>query len=186
MFTGSPIALVLFITDHRREPARLPHRRRSSNAASCARTACSGSASTSGSSPAASCTRTACICSRTCSRSSSSGSRWSGASGRSSFLLLYLIALVLADIGTCLKHRNNPDYASLGASGAILGVMFASIVYFPTQSLILFPIPLPIPAPLFAVGYLAYSYWQSRSRTWAASTTMRTSAARSRGWRSWG
>lgn len=82
--------------------------------------------------------------------------------GSLKFLLLYLVALVLSDIGTSLKHRNNPEYASLGASGAVLGVMFASIVYFPTQSLILFPIPLPIPAPLFAVGYLAYSYWQAK------------------------
>jgi membrane associated rhomboid family serine protease len=78
------------------------------------------------------------------------------------FLALYFIAMVLSEIGTCLKHRNDPDYASLGASGAILGVLFASIVYFPTQSLFIFPLPIPIPAPLFAVGYLIYSYYQSR------------------------
>jgi membrane associated rhomboid family serine protease len=69
---------------------------------------------------------------------------------------------VLSDLGTYFKHRNNPEYASLGASGAILAVLFASIVYFPGQSLYIIPIPIPIPAPLFAVGYLAYTWWSSR------------------------
>jgi membrane associated rhomboid family serine protease len=82
--------------------------------------------------------------------------------GSVQFFVLYLLALVLSDLGTCYKHRNDPNYASLGASGAVLGVLFASIVYFPNQSLFLFPIPVPIPAPLFAVGYLAYSYWASK------------------------
>lgn len=81
------------------------------------------------------------------------------------FVALYFIGMVLSEVGTCLKHRNDPNYASLGASGAILAVLFASIVYFPDQSLFIIPIPLPIPAPLFAVGYLAYSYYAGRRRT---------------------
>jgi membrane associated rhomboid family serine protease len=75
---------------------------------------------------------------------------------------LYLSALLISGIGTCFKHRNEPAYASLGASGAILGVLFASIVYFPRQSLFILPLPVPIPAPLFAVGYLAFSWYSSR------------------------
>jgi membrane associated rhomboid family serine protease len=82
--------------------------------------------------------------------------------GSVKFLLLYLIALVLSDIGTSLKHRNDPNFASLGASGAILGVMFAAIIYAPTSSIILFPIPVPIPAWLYAVAFLGYSYYRSR------------------------
>ena len=45
---------------------------------------------------------------------------------------------------------------------AILAVLFASIVYFPTQSLYVLPFPVPIPAPLFAVAYLGYSWYASR------------------------
>jgi len=82
--------------------------------------------------------------------------------GSGRFAALYFTGLLLSDVGTYFKHRNNPDYASLGASGAILAVLFASIVYFPNQSLYILPIPLPIPAPLFAVGYLAYTWWSSR------------------------
>jgi len=81
------------------------------------------------------------------------------------FLVLYFAGLICANIGTTYKQRNNPDYATLGASGAILAVLFAAIVYFPHQSLFILPIPIPIPAPLFAVGYLAYSYWSSRRAT---------------------
>jgi membrane associated rhomboid family serine protease len=81
------------------------------------------------------------------------------------FVSLYFIGMVLSEIGTCLKHRNDANYASLGASGAILAVLFASIVYFPNNSMFIFPLPVPIPAPLFAVGYLAYSYYQSRQNT---------------------
>lgn len=82
--------------------------------------------------------------------------------GTPRFLALYFIALVLSNLGTWVKHRDNPDYASLGASGAILAVLFASIIYFPGQSLYIIPIPVPIPAPLFAIGYLAYSWYASR------------------------
>jgi membrane associated rhomboid family serine protease len=78
------------------------------------------------------------------------------------FLLLYFAGLLLGNVGTYFKHRSDPNYSCLGASGAILAVMFASIVYFPSQRLFIIPIPVPIPAPLFALGYLAYSYYSAR------------------------
>ena len=78
------------------------------------------------------------------------------------FALLYFLGLVVSDAGTYFKHRNDPQYASLGASGAISAVLFAAIVYFPWMKLFIIPIPLPIPAPLFAVAYVAYSWWSAR------------------------
>jgi membrane associated rhomboid family serine protease len=78
------------------------------------------------------------------------------------FALLYFLGLVVSDLGTYLKHRNDPQYASLGASGAISAVLFAAIVYFPWMKLFIIPIPLPIPAPLFAIGYVAYSWYSAR------------------------
>jgi membrane associated rhomboid family serine protease len=82
--------------------------------------------------------------------------------GGARFAALYLMGLVVSDAGTYFKHRNDPDYASLGASGAISAVLFASIVYFPWQKLFIIPIPLPIPAPIFAIGYVAYSWYSAR------------------------
>jgi membrane associated rhomboid family serine protease len=81
--------------------------------------------------------------------------------GAAAFLVLYTIGLLLSHTCTYFKHRNNPHYASLGASGAISAVLLAFIVYFPTTKLFIFPIPIPIPAALFAVGYVGYSYWAS-------------------------
>ena len=78
------------------------------------------------------------------------------------FAVLYILALVVSDTGTFLKHRDDPQYASLGASGAISAVLFAAIVYFPWMELFIIPIPLPIPAPLFAVAYVGYSWWSAR------------------------
>jgi membrane associated rhomboid family serine protease len=78
------------------------------------------------------------------------------------FAALYLLGLVVSDVGTYLKHRDDPQYASLGASGAISAVLFAAIVYFPWMELFIIPIPLPIPAPLFAVAYVGYSWWSAR------------------------
>ena len=83
--------------------------------------------------------------------------------GSTRFIALYFIGLVLSSLGTVYKQRNNPDYAALGASGAILAVLFAFIVYFPTRTLYLY-FALPIPAVVFAFGYMAYSWWASKHR----------------------
>lgn len=82
--------------------------------------------------------------------------------GTAKFLILYAAGLVVSHACTYVKHKNDPQYASLGASGAIAAVLFAFIVYSPTTTLMLMFIPVPIPAPLFAVAYVAYSYWAGR------------------------
>jgi membrane associated rhomboid family serine protease len=86
--------------------------------------------------------------------------RWIGSV---KFALLYFIGLLASHVGTYYKQKNNPEYASLGASGAISAVLFAAIVYNPSSSLYILPIPVPIPAPLFGVAYLAYSWYASRN-----------------------
>jgi membrane associated rhomboid family serine protease len=82
--------------------------------------------------------------------------------GTPSFLALYVLGVLIGNLGTYFLHHNEADYASLGASGAVLAVLFAAVVYFPTMRMYIMPLPVPIPAPLFAVGYLAYSYYQAR------------------------
>jgi membrane associated rhomboid family serine protease len=82
--------------------------------------------------------------------------------GTPRFLALYFLCLLISSLGTVIKQRNNPDYASLGASGAILGVLFAYIVYYPLSTIGLYFV-VPVPAVLFALGYLAYTIWASKN-----------------------
>jgi len=82
--------------------------------------------------------------------------------GSERFFWLYAFGLLASDLGTWVRHRHDPDYRTLGASGAITAVLFASIVYFPGGSIFILPIPVPIPSPLFALAYLAYTWFASR------------------------
>jgi membrane associated rhomboid family serine protease len=76
------------------------------------------------------------------------------------FLILYLGALVVSVLPTYIKQRNNYNYRSLGASGAVCAVLFAFILLRPWQTiLVLF---IPVPAIIYAVLFLAYSVYMSR------------------------
>lgn len=77
------------------------------------------------------------------------------------FVVLYFIGLLVASLGTYFRRRRDPNYASLGASGAISTVLFAFIVYYPMTIIHVF-FAIPIPAPLYAVLFLAYSWYSSR------------------------
>lgn len=82
--------------------------------------------------------------------------------GSIAFGVLYLLGLVLSSFCSIVKHRNQPAYATLGASGAISAVLFAFIVYAPLSTLYVFVVP--VPAILFAIAYVAYSWWAGRER----------------------
>ena len=86
-----------------------------------------------------------------------------GTIGSARFAMLYALGLLASSAGTWWRHRHEPDYRSLGASGAVLAVLFASIVYFPRAGIYILPIPVAIPAPLFALAYLGYTVYASRS-----------------------
>lgn len=81
--------------------------------------------------------------------------------GHWQFALLYMASLILSDLPTVLKHKNDYWYRSLGASGAISAVIFSSILFEPRNSIYLYGI-LEIPAWLFGVLYLVYCYWASK------------------------
>jgi membrane associated rhomboid family serine protease len=78
------------------------------------------------------------------------------------FLLLYLSGLIAAGIPSVIKFKNDPNYATLGASGAIGSVLFAFIFFYPLENIYLLLIPIPIPAFVFAVLYLIYSMYASK------------------------
>ena len=78
------------------------------------------------------------------------------------FLLLYLGGIIISDIPTYLRHRNDPGYRSLGASGGVSAVIFSAILFNPTGGLYIFPLPFEIPGFIFGFLYLGYSYYMSQ------------------------
>jgi membrane associated rhomboid family serine protease len=81
--------------------------------------------------------------------------------GTVTFVCFYVGAVLVAFIPTTIRHMKDPQYASLGASGAVAAVMFSAILLKPNVDLYVMFIPIPVPAPLYAVGYLAYSAYSS-------------------------
>ncbi len=85
-----------------------------------------------------------------------------GGSGPIYLIGFYLVAIIVSDIPTLLKNRNNPSYNSLGASGGVSAIIFAGILFRPLNPIYLFFIPIGIPGFIFGPLYLAYSYYESR------------------------
>jgi membrane associated rhomboid family serine protease len=84
--------------------------------------------------------------------------------GHWEFALIYISGIVLSDLSTILKNKNNPSYYSLGASGAISAVLFSYILFDPMSKIYIFFIPIGIPAYLFALMYLAYCVYASKKQ----------------------
>lgn len=81
--------------------------------------------------------------------------------GHWQFGLLYFLSLILSDVPTVIKHKDHFWYNSLGASGAISAVLFSYILFEPLSIIgVMF---IPLPAIVFAVLYLAYSWYMSKN-----------------------
>ncbi len=79
------------------------------------------------------------------------------------FLLMYLFTIILAATPTYFKHLNNSNYSAIGASGGVSGVLFAFILFDPWNSIIFIFLPIPIPAIVFGILYLAYESWAAKN-----------------------
>ena len=78
------------------------------------------------------------------------------------FLLMYLTSIVCGDLVTFVKHKDNPYYTAVGASGGVSGVVFAFILFNPWAELALYGI-IPFRAIVGGLLYLAYEQWASRN-----------------------
>ncbi|MEY5047054.1 MAG: hypothetical protein RLZZ175_413 [Bacteroidota bacterium] len=77
------------------------------------------------------------------------------------YLILYITAIIVSDIPTYLKYKNNVNYNSLGASGGVSAVIFASIIYFPTNDICIYYV-LCMPGFIMGIVYLIYTTYQSK------------------------
>lgn len=79
------------------------------------------------------------------------------------FISLYITALIFSALPSLIKHKDNPNYGTLGASGAVEAVLFSYIFIFPTEKIIIVLLPIPIPAWIFGLAFLAYSVYESKA-----------------------
>jgi membrane associated rhomboid family serine protease len=85
--------------------------------------------------------------------------------GPMNMLLIYAVAAVVSTFFVYYRHRADPRYRALGASDSVSGIVFAAIVLLPGMNVYFFFVPVPIPAPLFAVGYIVLSTYLMRRGT---------------------
>lgn len=77
--------------------------------------------------------------------------------GTTNLIIIYVLSLLAGSLLTYIYHKDNYYYSAVGASGAVSGVLFAAILLYPDMSLYLMFIPIPIPAYIVGIGYLAYT-----------------------------
>lgn len=85
-------------------------------------------------------------------------------SGMPAFLfpVMYLTGIVAASLPSFSRHRNDPYYRSLGASGGVAAVLFSFIYFAPWAVIYVWFIP--VPGIIAAVGYLVYSAYMSKQQ----------------------
>jgi len=77
--------------------------------------------------------------------------------GPGRFLLVYALAGLGSDLVVFALRKDDPTYRCLGASGSVFGIMTAAVVLDPGTSVMLFFVPIPIPGPVFLLGYAVIS-----------------------------
>ncbi len=80
------------------------------------------------------------------------------------FVIIYVVSLLAGNLLAYYFHKDEPQYSAIGASGAVMGILYSAILFFPDMGLYLFFIPIPIPAWLFGMAYLLYSIYGMKNR----------------------
>ena len=78
------------------------------------------------------------------------------------YLMLYVGGTALSTLPSYGKHKDDFSYTAVGASGAVSAVVFASIIFDPLNKIYIFLIPIGIPAIIFGILYLVYSWYMGK------------------------
>lgn len=82
--------------------------------------------------------------------------------GKFMYILMYILAVIVSSIPSLIKQKNNHYYNSVGASGAVSAIVFTTILLAPTMPLGIIFIPIRLPAYIFGLLYLAYTFYMSK------------------------
>lgn len=79
-------------------------------------------------------------------------------------VLIYFASLIGGGLLELLIHKSHSDHSSVGASGAVNGIIFASIALFPNMGIGFFFLPISIPAWAFGLAYVIFSIYGVKAR----------------------
>ena len=77
--------------------------------------------------------------------------------GDGRFLMIFALSLIGGNLFSLYRYRNQGDYQAVGASGAISGLIFASIVLYPESNITFFMLPYEVKAWTVGVFFVLVS-----------------------------
>lgn len=80
------------------------------------------------------------------------------------FAFIYFASLIGGSLLALYIHRNHGDYRAVGASGAVSGVIFASIFLFPEANIKLLFIPIGFPGWLLGILFIVVSIFGIKNK----------------------
>ena len=80
--------------------------------------------------------------------------------GELSFVIIYFASLITGSLLSYFFHKNEYHYSAVGASGAVMGIIYSSILFDPWMEINFF-----IPGFVFGIGYLLYSIYGMKNKT---------------------
>lgn len=83
--------------------------------------------------------------------------------GSLGFMIIYMGSLILGNLLSYFFHKDESNYTAVGASGAVMGILYSAILLRPDMMLGLYFI-IPIPAYIFGIGYLLYTIYGMKRR----------------------
>ena len=83
--------------------------------------------------------------------------------GSVGFIIVYLASLIIGNFLSYFFHKDENTYSAVGASGAVMGILYSALLLRPDMMLGLFFI-IPIPAYVFGIGYLLYTIYGMKNR----------------------
>jgi membrane associated rhomboid family serine protease len=79
--------------------------------------------------------------------------------GMLSFVIIYLGSLIFGNLLTMLIHKDDYSYRAVGASGAVIGIVYAGILLEPNLEIYF------MPGYVFGIIYLLYSIYGMRAKS---------------------
>lgn len=84
--------------------------------------------------------------------------------GELKFLALYMTSLYVGNYLSYRYHNKQDNYTAVGASGAVSGVVFSSVILYPEMKMMLLFFPIPLPGYVMATLYLVYTIYGMRNQ----------------------